>query len=128
MPSYTIPVTITRQQVIEFGRLTGDDGPVHTVAGVVQGGFIISMLPQWLKLTEDGQHFIRGPKQAVSIMLGTKFRNKLLADTPVNVTFECSNPGSKISKINWTLHDSKTEYCSGSWVIHKTIMEFEIID
>lgn len=128
MPSFTVTVTITKQQILEFGRLTGDDGPVHSVAGVVQGGFIISMLPQWLKLTEDGQNFIQGPKQAVSVMLDTKFRNKLLADTPVNVTFDYGDTGTRVSKIKWTVHDTQKEYCSGSWVIHKTEMKFNPID
>lgn len=125
MPTYTVPIKITKQQVIEFGRITGDDGPVHTVTGVVQGGFILSMLPQWLKLTEDGQNFIQGPKQAVSVMLETKFRNKLLADTDAKITFECNNPGSQLSKIAWRVHDDQREYCSGNWIIHKTVMHFE---
>lgn len=120
MPTFNVPVCVTKQQVLEFARLTGDDGPVHTVAGVVQGGFIVSMLPQWLKLTEDGQNFIRGPKHAVSVIVEAKFRNKLIADTPVVITFKCSNPGSAISKINWTVHDDLVEYCSGKWIIHKS--------
>jgi hypothetical protein len=128
MPIFTVDVKITKEQVIEFGLLTGDNGPVHSVDGVVQGGFIISMLPKWLTLTADGQNFIKGPKQAVSVMLDTKFRNKLIADTPVTVTFKCNNPGSQISKIAWSLHDNHTEYCSGNWIIHKSVMKFDLID
>jgi hypothetical protein len=120
MPTYTIPIFITKEQVDEFGRLTGDNGPVHSIDGVVQGGFIISMLPQWLKQTYDGQNFVAGPKRAVSMMLETKFRNKLMSNHPAKVTFTCNNPGSMLSKINWTVHDDLVEYCSGKWIIHKS--------
>lgn len=120
MPTYTIPIQFTKEQVDNFGRLTGDDGPVHTIDGVVQGGFIISMLPQWLKQTEDGQHFVKGPKQAVGVLVETKFRNKLKVGQPAKITFTYNDPGTMFSKILWTVHDDSIEYCSGKWVIHKS--------
>jgi len=120
MPSYSIPIQFTKEQIVDFGRLTGDDGPVHSIDGVVQGGFIISMLPQWLKQTTDGVAFANGPKQAVSLLVDTKFRNKLAAGTPAKITFTYNEPGTMISKILWSVHDDSMEYCSGKWVIHKT--------
>ena len=117
--SYDLPVTFTLEQVKQFGELTGDNGPVHSVDGVVQGGFILSMLPQWLKLTKDGQEFIKGPKQAVSIMLDVKFRNKLIADQKAFVKFTYT-PSIKFTKLNWEVYDNEKEYCSGNWVIHKS--------
>jgi hypothetical protein len=116
---HILPVTFTLEQVKEFGELTGDNGPVHSIDGVVQGGFILSMLPQWLKMTGDGQEFIKGSKQAVSVMLDVKFRNKLVADQKVLVKFTYI-PSNKLTKINWEVYDREKEYCSGNWIIHKS--------
>jgi hypothetical protein len=116
---YELPISFTFDQVLKFGELTGDNGPVHSVDGVVQGGFILSMLPQWLKDTSDGQEFIKGSKQAVSIMLDVKFRNKLIADQKVLVKFTYI-PSNKLTKINWEVYDREKEYCSGNWIIHKS--------
>jgi hypothetical protein len=116
---YELPISFTFEQVRQFGELTGDNGPVHSVDGVVQGGFILSMLPQWLKNTNDGQEFIKGSKQAVSIMLDVKFRNKLIADQKAVVKFTYT-PSTKFTKILWEIYDNEKEYCSGNWIIHKS--------
>ena len=116
---YELPISFTFDQVVNFGNLTGDNGPVHSVDGVVQGGFILSMLPQWLKDTNDGQEFIKGPKQAVSIMLDVKFRNKLIANQKALVKFTYT-PSAKFTKILWEIYDNEKEYCSGNWIIHKS--------
>jgi hypothetical protein len=116
---YKLPISFTFDQVLKFGELTGDNGSVHSVDRVVQGGFILSMLPQWLKDTSDGQEFIKGSKQAVSVMLDVKFRNKLIADQTAFVKFTYT-PNSKLTKINWEVYDSDKEYCSGNWIIHKS--------
>jgi len=116
--TYKLPISFTFDQIIAFGDLTGDNGNVHSIDGVVQGGFILSMLPQWLKDTGDGQEFIKGPKQAVSIMLDVKFRNKLIANRPAFVKFTYTL-STKFTKINWEVCDNEKEYCSGNWVIHK---------
>jgi hypothetical protein len=115
---YDLPISFTFDQVIEFGDLTGDNGPVHSIDRVVQGGFILSMLPQWLKMTYDGQEFIKDSKRAVSIMLDVKFRNKLIADQKAFVKFTYI-PGAKFTKIFWEIYDNEKEYCSGNWIIHK---------
>jgi hypothetical protein len=120
MPTYTVPIQFTRKQVNDFGLLTGDNGPVHSIDGVVQGGFIISMLPQWLKQTKDGSEFAKGPKQAVSLLVDTKFRNKLPSETPAKITFTYNEPGTTFSKILWRVHDDSIEYCSGKWIIYKS--------
>ena len=114
-----LPISFTFDQVLRFGELTGDNGAVHSIDGVVQGGFILSMLPQWLKDTSDGQEFVKGSKQAVSIMLDVKFRNKLIADRLAVVQFTYT-PSTKFTKINWKVYDVEREYCSGNWVIHKS--------
>ena len=114
-----LPISFTFDQVIAFGNLTGDNGPVHSVDGVVQGGFILSMLPQWLKMTSDGQEFIKGSKQAVSLMLDVKFRNKLIANQKALVKFTYT-PSTKFTKILWKIYDNEKEYCSGNWIIHKS--------
>jgi hypothetical protein len=114
-----LPISFTFDQVIAFGNLTGDNGPVHSVDGVVQGGFILSMLPQWLKMTSDGQEFIKGSKQAVSLMLDVKFRNKLIANQKALVKFTYT-PSTKFTKILWEIYDNEKEYCSGNWIIHKS--------
>jgi hypothetical protein len=116
---FELPILFTFDQVIDFGNLTGDNGAVHSIDGVVQGGFILSMLPQWLKDTSDGQEFIKGSKQAVSIMLDVKFRNKLLANQTAFVRFTYT-PSTKFTKINWEVYDHEKEYCSGNWIIHKS--------
>ena len=115
---YKLPISFTFDQVLKFGELTGDNGSVHSVDRVVQGGFILSMLPQWLKDTSDGQEFIKGSKQAVSVMLDVKFRNKLIADQKAFVKFTYI-PGAKFTKIFWEIYDNEKEYCSGNWIIHK---------
>lgn len=114
-----LPISFTFDQIIEFGNLTGDNGPVHSVDGVVQGGFILSMLPQWLKLTSDGQEFIKGSKQAVSMMLDVKFRNKLKSNQNVFVKFTYT-PNEKFTKIFWEIYDLDKVYCGGNWIIHKS--------
>jgi len=116
---YEIPISFTFDQVIAFGDLTGDNGTVHSIDGIVQGGFILSMLPKWLKMTGNGQEFIKGSTQAVSIMLDVKFRNKLIADQKAFVKFTYI-PGTKFTKINWEIYDNEKEYCSGNWIIHKS--------
>lgn len=113
-----LPISFTFDQVLKFGELTGDNGLVHKVDGVVQGGYILSMLPQWLKMTNNGREFIKGSKQAVSAMLDVKFRNKLIANQNVLVKFTYT-PRTKFTKINWTVYDDEKEYCSGNWLIHK---------
>jgi len=114
-----LPISFTFDQIIAFGNLTGDNGPVHSVDRVVQGGFILSMLPQWLKMTGDGQEFIKGSKQAVSIMLDVKFRNKLISNQKAVIKFTYT-PSNTFTKINWEIYDNEKEYCSGNWIIHKS--------
>jgi hypothetical protein len=114
-----LPISFTFDQVIAFGNLTGDNGPIHSIDGVVQGGFILSMLPQWLKDTSDGQEFIKGSKRAVSLMLDVKFRKKLIVNQKVLVKF-IYTPNNKFTKILWKIYDTDNEYCSGNWIIHKS--------
>ncbi len=117
--TYTLPIYFTFEQVIEFGKFTGDDGPVHSVDGIVQGGFILGMLPKWMITVMNENNIQRMPK-AVSIMLESKFRNKLKSNTPATVSFEFNTSQRLLSKINWRIFDDNLEYCSGTWIIHKS--------
>ena len=116
---YELAVSITFDQVIEFGNLTGDNGPVHSVDGVVQGGFILSMLPQWLILVMEQNHISRTPGM-VSAILESKFRNKLQSNHNVIVSFDFESMGKRLSKIKWRIFDNEKEYCFGKWIIHKS--------
>jgi hypothetical protein len=117
--TYTLPIYFTFDQVIEFGKFTGDDGPVHSVDGIVQGGFILSMLPKWMVTVMNENNIQRMPN-AVSIMLESKFRNKLKSNTPATVSFEFNTSQKSLSKVIWKVFDNELEYCSGNWIIHKS--------
>jgi hypothetical protein len=110
----------SKEQVIEFGKITGDSGPVHSVDLMVQGGLIISCLPKILNdiMTRDNLH--EGYTHSVSMILEAKFRNKLPADKLVTVDFTYEDPGKLISKLNWRVYCEKTEYCYGRWIIYKS--------
>ncbi len=120
MHCLTTQISFSTEQVLEFGRITGDDGPVHSEDLVVQGGLIVSCLPKILNdiMTRDNLH--EGYTHTVSAVLEAKFRNKLPANKLVNIDFTYENPGTKISKLNWKLYDSELEYCNGFWVLYKS--------
>jgi len=118
---FTLSTTVafSRKQIEEFGRVTGDDGPVHTVDGIVQGGLIISSLPKIFTEILDRDGLNEGYTYSVSMIMNAKFRKKLPADTTVSVDFSYQDPKSKISKLTWRVYRETTEYCSGNWVIYK---------
>ncbi len=116
---FELPVSFTFEQVLQFGELTGDNGPVHSVDGVVQGGFILSVLPKWVDTVVE-QHNIRRLARAASVILESKFRNKLESGKNVIVSFELESLNGSLSKINWRIFDSEKEYCSGKRIIHKS--------
>jgi hypothetical protein len=117
--TYTLPIYFTFDQVIEFGKFTGDDGPVHSIDGIVQGGFILSMLPKWMVTVMKENNIPRMPN-AVSIMLESKFRNKLKSGTHATVSFDINVGAKSLSKVYWKVYDNDIEYCSGNWIIHKS--------
>jgi hypothetical protein len=116
---YQLPIHFTFDQVIEFGNITGDNGPVHSIDGIVQGGFILSMLPRWMITVMDNNNIQRAPV-AVSMMLDVKFRNKLKSGHDATVSFEFESTNKTLSKVKWSVFCPKFEYCSGKWVIHKS--------
>lgn len=120
MYSLSATISFSKDQIREFGRITGDDGPVHSVDEVVQGGLIISCLPKILGdiMTRDNLH--SGYTHSVSMILEAKFRTKLPADKLVTVEFRYENPRTVVSKLNWRVFDNDTEYCYGCWVIYKS--------
>jgi hypothetical protein len=120
MHSLTDKISFSLDQIREFGRVTGDDGPVHSTHGIVQGGLIISCLPKILNniMTRDNLH--EGYTHSVSMILEAKFRNKLPADKIITVEFTYENPKAIVSKMKWRLFDNEAEYCHGRWIIYKS--------
>ena len=120
MYSLSAQISFSSEQVKEFGRITGDNGPVHSVDNKVQGGLIVSCLPKILNdiMTRDDLH--EGYTHSVSMILEAKFRNKLPADHVVTVDFTYEDPKAKVSKLKWRLYDDSVEYCFGRWVIYKS--------
>lgn len=117
MQTVELPIIFSQEQVDDFGRITGDDGPVHSVDGIVQGGFIISSLPRWLKQLPISP--VKGHERSVSVMLDVKFRNKLPVDTPAIVSFSFSGTAGSVGKMTWRIFSHNLEYCSGSWLVLK---------
>ncbi len=113
-------LSFSEQQVEEFGRITGDNGPVHSEDKMVQGGLIISCLPKILNdiMTRDNLH--EGYTHSVSMILEAKFRNKLPANKLITVEFTYTQPKALVSKMNWRVFDNDVEYCYGRWVIYKS--------
>jgi hypothetical protein len=116
MLSHTIPITVTKQQVLDFANLTGDNISIHVNDGVVQGGLILSMLPQWFALTKDDSNFSKSIKDSMTVKLECRFKKSLLSDKQVNITFNYTVLKLGMSNINWKIHD-EIEYCSGSWIV-----------
>lgn len=116
----TTQLNFTKEQVLEFGKITGDSGPVHSIDLNVQGGLIISCLPKILNdiMTRDNLH--QGYTHSVSMILEAKFRNKLPAEKMVTVDFTYEGPANLISKLKWRVYSENTEYCFGRWVIYKS--------
>lgn len=117
MQTVELPIIFTQEQVDDFGRITGDDGPVHSIDGIVQGGFILSSLPRWLK--ELPVSPVKGHERSVSVMLDSKFRNKLPVDTPATVSFTFSGTNGSVGKMKWRIFSGDIEYCSGNWLVLK---------
>jgi hypothetical protein len=114
--SHTIPIIVTKQQVLDFANLTGDDSAIHVEGGIVQGGLILSMLPQWSKIAIELGNFSLIFNDSMTVKMDCKFSNPLIADTPVNITFNYTPLKFRISKISWEI-SGDMEYCSGDWII-----------
>jgi hypothetical protein len=120
MQSISTSILFSQEQVNDFGRLTGDDGPVHSKEGIVQGGLILSCLPKYFKNLMIEKKLMGGYIYSVSMILEAKFRTKLPAGRVVTIEFTYEDPKSIISKIRWRLFDDEFEYCYGRWVIYKS--------
>jgi hypothetical protein len=109
----------TKEQVLEFGKITGDSGPIHSIDLIVQGGLIISCLPKILNDIMTRDNINEDYTYSVSMILEAKFRNKLPADTLVTVDFIREDTTKLISRLSWRVYSVDTEYCFGKWVIYK---------
>ena len=116
MISHTIPITITKQQVLDFAILTGDNSAIHVEHGVVQGGLILSMLPHWSKIAIELGNFPKIFNDSVTVKMDCRFNDPLVADTPVNITFNYTPLKYRMSKITWDIAGD-IKYCSGDWII-----------
>lgn len=120
MQSISTTIFFNQNQVDEFGRLTGDDGPVHSVDGIVQGGLIIGSLPKYFKKLMEETNLLTGYTHCVSMIMEAKFRNKLPVDRTAVLEFSYATTESNLLKLNWKIYNSDTEYCNGLWVIYKS--------
>lgn len=118
MLTHTIPITITKQQILDFANLTGDDSAIHTVEGVVQGGLILSMLPKWFCAAKEDGRFTQSLEDSITIKMNSRFTNPFFADDKVHITFNYNPLKLGMSKITWTIHDY-IEHCSGEWIVIK---------
>ena len=116
-PSCTIPIIITKQQVIDFGNITGDNGSRHIVEGIVQAGLITSLIYDWSVEAAKLYSFSEVPLNTVTTKLTSKYKNVLYCDDPVNITFTYYKPKLKTYRIDWVIHDD-IEYCNGSWFLY----------
>ena len=113
-------VIFTEQQIKDFGLLTGDDGPVHAIDNVVQGGLIMSCLPKFINEAFVNNNIQKVHFKSVSAILEAKFRNKLLANKTVIAEFKFHDSASSVLKVDWKIYDNSVEYCAGKWVIYKS--------
>jgi hypothetical protein len=114
---HAVPIFFTQEDIDKFGELTGDNGPVHSVDGMVQGGFIVSCLPKWLSQVKGNP--VSGYEHSVSAMLNVKFRKKLPVGKQVYIEFDFNDAGGKLGKIKWRVFDSEATYCNGDWIVYK---------
>ena len=119
MRRLTTDISFTEQQIEDFGKLTGDNGPIHSVHKVVQGGLIISSLPKYLNKVIVDNNLDAGFTHSVSMILESKFRQKLKANQKATVEFDFGDPNSKIFKLNWKVFNDDTIFCNGYWVIYR---------
>ena len=112
MLTNTITIIVTKQQILDFANLTGDNSSIHLVDGIVQSGLILSMLPQWSNVAKDDGNFIL-PNNNITSKFDCKFRNPLFADTPYNITFTYEPLKLQFYKITWQIEKN----CSGVWII-----------
>lgn len=113
-------VSFTKAQIDLFGELTGDNGPVHSIDGIVQGGLILSCLPKFINSALINGNIQHIHLRSVSVILEAKFRNKLPADQLAKIEFKFPNVSGSVLKINWKIYDDSVEYCSGKWVVYKS--------
>jgi hypothetical protein len=120
----TTTLIVTQKQINAFGELSGDNGPVHSEDGIVQGGFIIGLLPKLAKQTFNSAGIFFGA-HSVSMMLDAKFRNKLPANKQVTVKFGYKpRKNTPLIKLTWQIFDSDKNYCEGHWIVYKTNIDY----
>jgi hypothetical protein len=118
MTTFVARDCFTLEQVQDFARISGDDQEIHVVHGVVQGGFIISKLPQWLvwsKFTE--QEYFKDIKYALSAKMDLKFSRPVKVNIPVTIEFSCDNVKLAIVTIDWIVKSEGVKHCWGSWKV-----------
>ena len=118
MTTFTTTDIFTLAQVQDFARVSGDNQDIHGIHGVVQGGFIISKLPEWLEQSKFiEQPFIKGIPYAFSAKMEVKFSKPVKVDTPVTVTFTLDNVRRSIVSLHWALTSAEHTHCWGDWKI-----------
>ncbi len=120
MHSISTQISFSQNQVDEFGRLSGDDGPIHSVHGVVQSGLIVGSLPKCFRKLMIENKLLEGYTHNVSVILEAKFRKKLYVDTMVTVEFTYNTLDTNNLHLEWQVFDDQTRYCNGMWIVHKS--------
>lgn len=113
---YKISWVFTRNDVLRFAEITEDNGPVHTLKGTVQGGYILSLLPNWLKQCGLERALLERNK-TVSLSVSARFRDQLPSDVEIDVIFEIVRKGTRINKLNWKITRLEKIYCDGEWTL-----------
>lgn len=112
-------ISFSVDEVVQFGKLTGDDGPIHSIKHYVQGGLIVSTLPKWLREVLQEKKLLNTEFAFVTLIIDARFRNKLPSNTDVMLQFTYDKFGKMSTKMNWKIYSDDIEYCHGSWILFK---------
>ena len=116
MLTHTIPISVDKQQVLDFANITGDNISIHILDGVVQGGLIIGLLPFWFRKAKDDGNFPQEIKTSMTVKMDCKFIKPVIADTLYNITFTYEPLKRNFCKITWQIHGSEKN-CGGEWIV-----------
>lgn len=120
MQSVSTTISFTQNQVDEFGRLTGDYGPVHSIDGLVQGSLIVGSLPSIFGQLMVERNILTGYTHNVGMIIEAKFRKKLYTNTPVTLEFNYKTLETNNLNLKWKIFSDQILYCNGTWVIRKS--------
>lgn len=113
-------ISFTQNQVDEFGRLTGDYGPIHSIDGLVQGSLIVGSLPNIFRQLMVERNILTEYTHNVGMIVEAKFRKKLYTNTLATLEFNYKTLETNNLNLKWKIFSGHTLYCNGTWVIRKS--------